>query len=536
MKFISKIYTVSLVVLAMLVIPGCTDLEEELFSDLTSDNFFQSDEELSAALGQAYSAFGSLGNHFNIYTANELSSDEQVICQKGGDWFDGGVLIQLHRHQVTPDNGIMNSAWGVMYNGINTANRLIAQFEGIGTESALAVIPELRAIRAFWYLMALDNFGNVPLVIAFTDDVPSNNSDFQTGRTEVFNFVESELTSVLPSLRSGVGGGDYAKFNQATAHAALVELYLNAEVYTGTARWSDVVTQAEAVEGFGYSLEPDYKANFAIDNEGSSENIFVVPYDKVFLGGFNWPMMNNSTAAQAMFQFTAQPWNGYQTVEEFYNSYVDPVNNPGPQGDVWTGLATAPTQGTQDDRLRNFVVGPQFRLDNGAPVEDPGFEGPDAGTPDPDGINLVHTPQHNELEPNGWRQAGARNQKYTFEIGGTPNMSNDFVVYRYGETQLAKAEALWRMDNGSAEALTIVNSIRARAGVDPYAALTEDNLLAERGREMFAEISRRQDLIRFGRFGDAWWEKDASTSQYEVFPIPQPQIDVNASLTQNPGY
>ncbi len=531
----SKVFAMTLA-LVFLASSSCSDLEEELYSDLSNENFFQNDEENNAALGAAYANLGSFGNHFNLFTINEIASDELVISQKGGDWFDGGVLIQLHRHQFTPDNNTFDSSWGVIYGGITTCNRLISQFEELGQTS---VIPELRALRAFWYYWGMDAFGNIPLQITFSDEVIGNNSSFQAGRTEVFNFVESEILEVLPELREGVGGADYAKFNQAAAHALLCRMYLNAEVYTGTARYADAIEQAEIVEGFGFSLSNAYLDNFVVQNDGSPENIFVVPYDQVNFGGFNWNAMNNSTAAQAMFQFTFQPWNGYQTVEEFYNSYVDPVSNPGPQGPVWTGLSefsesdpTTPNDvGTQDDRLGQFVVGPQLRLDNGELVEDPGFE-----DFDPDGVVLNHTPELNELEPNGWRQGGARNQKYEFEIGGTENMSNDFVIFRLAATMLNKAEAMWRMNPGSTEALAIVNEIRERSGVDPYTALTEDNLLAERGRELYAELHRRQDLIRFGRWGDEWWEKGTSSEQYEVFPIPQQQIDVNSLLNQNPGY
>ena len=129
--------------------------------------------------------------------------------------------------------------------------------------------------------------------------------------------------------------------------------------------------------------------------------------------------------------------------------------------------------------------------------------------------------------------------KYEFEIGGTPDASNDFIIFRLADVKLVRAEALWRMNAGDAEALSIVNEIRTRAGVDTYASLTADNLFAERGREMFAEMTRRQDQIRFGKWGDAWWEKVAYTqtgSQYIVFPIPQVQIDASAALKQNPEY
>lgn len=271
--------------------PACTDLEEELYSDVTDDNFFQTDDEFISALGSAYSSFYGIGNHSNLWSSNEISSDEMVITTKGGDWYDGGVLLQLHQHEWTPDNGFFNNTWGFLYSGINTCNRLIAQFEGIESDNSTAYINELRAIRAIWYMWAMDAFGNVPLVTGFTDDVPKNNSDFQAGRTEAYNLVESELLAVVGDLDSNVGGNAYARVNQATAYAALAKLYLNAEVYTGTAQWAKAIDMVNKVEAFGYSLESLYAANFAQENSSSSENIFVVPYDKVFATGFNWPMM-----------------------------------------------------------------------------------------------------------------------------------------------------------------------------------------------------------------------------------------------------
>jgi|TARA_B110000503_G_scaffold133021_1_gene209825 starch-binding outer membrane protein, SusD/RagB family len=516
--------------------PACTDLEEELYSDVTDDNFFQTDDEFISALGSAYSSFYGIGNHSNLWSSNEISSDEMVITTKGGDWYDGGVLLQLHQHEWTPDNGFFNNTWGFLYSGINTCNRLIAQFEGIESDNSTAYINELRAIRAIWYMWAMDAFGNVPLVTGFTDDVPKNNSDFQAGRTEAYNLVESELLAVVGDLDSNVGGNAYARVNQATAYAALAKLYLNAEVYTGTAQWAKAIDMVNKVEAFGYSLESLYAANFAQENSSSSENIFVVPYDKVFATGFNWPMMTLHYASQNVFELTAQPWNGYSTVEEFYNSYIDTVNNPGTVGPVWRGLATPGNDlsvpnslGTQDSRLSNFVVGPQLKPDR-TQAEDPA-----ADDDDPDGAGLNFTPFINAIYPNGWRQGGARIGKYAYEQGGTDNMSNDFVIFRWGDMLLVRAEANYRLGN-SAAALTDVNAVRARAGVTPYTTLTDENLLGERGREMFAELSRRQDQIRFGTFGGTWWEKGTSDSKYEVFPIPQPQMDVNTTLTQNPKY
>jgi starch-binding outer membrane protein, SusD/RagB family len=522
---------------------SCTDLEEELFSDVTAENFFKTDEEFIAALGQAYRSFAGLGNHSNLWSVQEISSDELVITTKGGDWYDGGVLIQLHQHNWTIDNGFFNNTWQFLYGGVNTCNRLIYQFNQLGTPESKAFVSELRAIRALWYYWLLDSFGNVPLVVDFTKTDPVGNST----RAQVFAFVESELNAVINDLPEAKDSSTYGRITKWAAYSILTKLYLNAGVYTGTPQWQKAADAAQAIIASGkYNLEAVYSDNFSINNQGSNENIFVYPYDKVFADGFNWPMMTLHYASQGVYKLTMQPWNGYAVVEEFYNSYIDPVQNPGPQGSVWKGLATDanndripddPTSiGTQDKRLTNFVVGPQYNPD-GTRATDPGFEGASSAAPDPDGAPLTFTPQNNQIYPNGWRQGGARIGKYQYEVGGTNNMSNDFVVFRYSDILLSRAEALWRLNASSSEALSLVNQIRNRAGVTPYSApLTADKLLAERGREMFAEMTRRQDLIRFDKWGAAWWEKPVSSATYKLFPIPKQQRDVNSLLTQNPGY
>ena len=127
--------------------------------------------------------------------------------------------------------------------------------------------------------------------------------------------------------------------------------------------------------------------------------------------------------------------------------------------------------------------------------------------------------------------------KYSFKQFGRPDMDNDYVIVRLGELYLNRAEALARAAGDWSLAGPDVNVIRTRAGVGPLAPLTADSFLAERGREMFQETSRRTDLIRFGKYTGTWWEKPASAEYRELFPIPFEQIQAsNGSLTQNPGY
>jgi hypothetical protein len=98
------------------------------------------------------------------------------------------------------------------------------------------------------------------------------------------------------------------------------------------------------------------------------------------------------------------------------------------------------------------------------------------------------------------------------------------------------AEALWRQNPSDAAALGLVNQVRQRAGVGNLASLDADNMLAERGREMFYEGWRRQDLIRFGKYGNAWFGKPAETNPNVLFPVPLSQLQANPNLKQNPGY
>ena len=499
------------------IVPACTNLDEELYSDLAAENFFTTEEENIAALGQAYSSMTHWGNHFNIWTANELSSDELVIPTRGGDWYDGGILLQLHEHRFATDNGIIGNAWNVSYGAINTVNRLIYQFSSI--EGADAYEAELRAIRAFYYFHLLDMFGNVPLSTDFTDTETKPNSS----RTEVFNFVKSELDAVIPLLSEKRDASTYGRMNKWAALALRMKLHLNAEAWTGTASWAGVKADADAIINSGvFALEANYSDNFKESNEGSSENIFVVPYDEVFAGGFNWVAMTLHYASQNTFNLTFQPWNGYATVEEFYNSYIDPAQNPGPQGEVVKGQGAG--TGTLDSRLSNFLVGDQGTDDSA---------GGEAG--DDDGTGLYFTPYINMIWPDACRQCGARINKYGHVQGGRENMNHDFVLLRYADVLLSKAEAhLWTGD--AAGALGIVNQIRTRAGVTPFNDLDADKMLAERGREMYVENDRRRALIRFGKWNDAWWAKEASDAMYKLFPIPKDQLNANPKLTQNPGY
>jgi hypothetical protein len=151
-------------------------------------------------------------------------------------------------------------------------------------------------------------------------------------------------------------------------------------------------------------------------------------------------------------------------------------------------------------------------------------------------LEISYSTDINELEPDANRVGGARMGKFSFRQGQAQEADNDYPIVRLGEMYLIRAEGLARAAGDWSLAAADVNTIRARAGLSPI-SVTADSFLAERGREMFQESTRRQDLIRFGKYNDPWWEKSASQPFRNIYPIPQGQIDASGgTLTQNPGY
>lgn len=530
-KFL-KYFLISGLALALV---GCTDLEEELVGDITEDITVPgvdvggpggNDGPLTAVYAELRNA--GTANHGGYYSIQEIPTDEMVIGAKGGDWFDGGILIELHQHTYNSTHAFVNGTWTQTYNAIGTANDKLGDGTLDATQTAQA-----RAVRAYFYWRLLDLYGNVKIVTETSADPP------QASRQEVFNFVESELLAAigisevtdnmdLTNSPLPDGGSAYA-MNRYGALGLLAKLYLNAEVYTGTARWEEAANAASFVIDSGvYQLcgegctvtnlgaRPDvesdpkdlegYAAVFAANNEGNPEHIFSVRYDEATGAGMNFSQMNLHYSSQFTWNFDQQPWNGYATLEEFYNSYDD--------GDA--------------RKTNNFIVGPQLDFSGSALLD---------YAADDDDIQLNYTAKINELAPNYQREAGARPSKFSFKQFGRQEMDNDFPIVRLGDVYLMRAEARARQSGNWSDAEADVNVLRARAGVSAYAGnLDADEFLAERGREMFQETSRRTDMIRFGAYNGTWWEKPASDPFRNIFPIPQEQINAGTGLTQNPGY
>ncbi|PKA98834.1 putative outer membrane starch-binding protein [Flavobacteriaceae bacterium MAR_2009_75] len=530
MKQLFKITCLS----TMLIAFSCTDLEDDLEDSFTEDQQF-SNNGVSLGGGGGGGALlapfsrlraGTAGNT-GFFATNTVTGDDVAVTQKGGDWFDGGIWIQLHRHTYGSTHDRINELWNDGYAGIGECNTSLA-----GSLNANQTA-QIRALRAYFYWRLMDGFGRVKIITSPGQDAP------QSSRQDVFNFIESELLDVLgiPAVTASLNlsGSDLNtdisnyRINQYAALGILAKLYLNAEVYTGTPRWEEAQWAAEYIlDNSPYQLCADgcsvpnqakrpsvasdpetlegYAAVFAPNNENNPEIIWAAEYDETGAGGMNFNVMTLHGPSQLTWGLDVQPWNGFVVLEEFYNSF-------------------------EDDDLRkeaNFLQGPQTDF-NGDPLLDYAAD---------DGELIIdYKPNINELEPNAWRDGGVRMKKFSFALFQRQDMNNDYPIVRLGDVHLIRAEAMARAQGDWSMALSDVNALRDRAGLGALSSLDEDGFLAERGKEMFQESSRRIDLIRFGKYEDTWWEKTDSDPAKRIFPIPQAQIDAsNGTLTQNPGY
>jgi hypothetical protein len=512
--FFTKISLIA--ILIALSQQSCTKLDETVYSDLTGDKFFQNPDNLIYGFGVAYTNLYQLVGHKYGMVGMDAGTDLLCVPQRGGDWFDGGEWLRWHRLTFTPSEAYVARWWNILYYGINTTNRLIYQFnllEGVDTKPAIA---ELRALRALYYYWLVDLYGNVPIIDKF--DVPTDFKPANNTRQEVYNFIESELLAVKDDLSKETGLPMYGRINYYTAEMILAKLYLNAEVYTGTPQWQKALDACDTIIQSGkYSLSPDFFDNFKEDASNSPEILLGVAFDKVNAPGFEIHLFTLHYNLQTKYQLQSSPWNGICAQESLFNEFA-----------------------SNDDRINGLLYGKQYN-DDGTQIMDPSYEKFDPTNPrkprDLDGAGLNLTPQINMLEPNCLRQAGARIAKFPFIPESDRYTSNDFPIFRYADVLLMKAEILLRMGGDAGTALDLVNQVRLRAHADPLASIDLDGILDERARELYAEGWRRSDLIRFGKYLDARWEKpDVSDAHVELWPIPEAQVLANPNLTQNPGY
>lgn len=531
----------SILLSAMLTVlmASCHKVDVPIRTELTPDVFPQNPTQFIQAAGPAYAALRG-GYSLDYWFMQSLSTDESILPARGGNWYDNQNYIALHYHNWTKDHGWTNSTWNWLSIVIGTTNQALTILDetmpaGAAKQTSLA---ELKMVRAIAYFMLMDLYGNVPIVTTYGDFTPKPN----TPRKQVFEFIESEVKASLPNLSAASGVSTYGRANKYTAFALLAKMYLNAEVYTGTQRYNECIAVCDSVINSGlYAVEPrnTYLRMFHPNNGPSfKEFIFAIPYDPAA----------NSLPGTNGFQYHAR----YDVPRSMRNRFTLPHTPSAPRSTLPEFYAYF--DDANDIRNNQWLTGLQFNY-NGTPVTvtttkkgyDQFYTGSDGSAPLTYQVNL--TPNivlrqsvaafdlgNDEI---AWNM-GYRNIKfYPDSLSTSRNQNNDVPFLRYADILLMKAEAILR--GGAATmghtAVSLVNSVRSnRTTSAPLAAVTLDDLYAERAREFAWESWRRNDMIRFGKFEGSWGFKTDANPAKRLFPIPTGAMALNPALTQNPGY
>ena len=522
---------------------SCTELEDESFNNIVSKDFTPTTEqEIASIVGSTYVAWRQTFLLWNgVWRSQEVSADQIVIPARPNGWVDGGVYRRIHEHNWTALEDNVFQGWNRTYSGITNCNRVIYQIESdilpLG-ENAASTLAELKVLRASYYYILMDLYGNVPIVTDF--DVPEGFLPEQKSRAEVYQFVVKEILDNIDMLSEANDGTTYARFNKWAAYTLLAKIYLNAEVYTGIEQWGKCIEACDAVinSGAGYILEPDQKNVFVTENEGSKEIIFALPIDETYTTDWNTfdvHMQSLQPANQTTYKLLFSPWGGMCAIPQFIDTF-DP----------------------EDSRLtQNFIYGQQYSASGEMLM---GTLGASSGQPLAYINELPGVDQSEEIH-------GYRFGKFEIEVGSSNILNNDFPLFRYADVLMMKAECLLRNSKAD-EAAQIVSQVRERSfKANPSkATVTGDQLMqgsvydyglrnhlettaeggadVEYGRfldelawEFNQEGRRRQDMIRFGVYTTKSWLSHSASADYKkLYPIPQTEINNNINLGQNYGY
>jgi len=487
---------------------GCTDLEEEVYSQIPVDSYGATDTEVNSLIAPIYSRL----RDFNAIRSAVNNTTDMFVTptRRGGDWWDGGAFKEMAQGTWRPQTGAIIGDYNTSYSRITECNRIIYMIEN---SPAIAdkepFLSQIRAARAFRYFILLDEYGNVPIVTDFTDlSKPSTNP-----RAEVYDFVLSELNAIKDVIRSDVSASSYGKYTKGAVYTMLAKMYLNAEVWNpaGGPKWQEAADACDVVMGLGYSLEPNWKEQFSANNENSKEAILVA--------------VNSISSSFGVRGYTLH--------------YLGPkaLGLPGSANNGIAAHADFVRSFDPDDKRLgwSFIIGPQLDPSTGEVLITA------HGRPLDHTIDIT---MKYALDADGWGQTeqedGARCFKWEYKKGATA-MENDYAIFRLADVYLMKAEALVRAGEDNVEATRLVNEIRKRVFTDPAklkTSVTLDDIYLERRWELAWEGWGRQDMIRFGTFLNAipGWRSAALPEFRLLWPIPQTALDANPNLTQNPGY
>ncbi len=495
---------------------------------------------------------GATGFSRILFCLQELPTDEAKNC-----WGDGD-LDNYNFMKWTSTGGFNEATYNRIGIGVSIANDFITNAtEKLGNDPEVQqYIAEARFIRAYLYAIGMDLYGKLPIITEVgKDDKPK-----QATRAEIFAFVEKELLELETLL--GDAKKEYGRMNKYAATALLSRIYLNAEVYTGTAKWAEAKAKAEMVINSGqFALHSNYAELFMADNDtngAQNEFIFLLTQsgqNKNYSGttflvhaaggkdmnmetfGVNGGWYGNVTTGAFVDQFSepndmrkmfhTKDGNDDRTKEVVKQNGKVPFGGNGYLITKWTNLTSARVLKTSGDNIAvmagtyNITIDVNNNTYKIARTDDAAVA-PTTGTPNTNAVGTAAP----SVEP------------------GNTTVSTDFPIIRLAELYLNLAEAAVKMgDNGAAT--TALNVLRARAGVSPLADANIETVFNERSRELYWECHRRTDLIRFGKFTTAnyFWEykgnQESATTlspDLKLYPIPNNVILANDNLQQNPGY
>ncbi len=486
---------------------GCTKVDETVFDKYAANEFYGTAQGADVALASVYAqvpgnwdGVGYAGADRGWYDLNSMSSDEQVVPHRTtGDWeLD---FARLYLRQWLPSEGFIHNTWNWLYKSIFTANLAIDQLEKAKAEPAK--IAEARVLRAFFYYLLMDDFGSVPF---YTDNNVTVDKIPQATRADVYNFIVTEITGNVDKLSATRGGAFYGRFNKWAGYALLAKVYLNANVYTGTPKYTECIAACDKISEGGFTLHSGvadaahplgYKYFELFGDVCPDDETILAIYVKADVVGRNIFTIRSLGGTDGTKLLGYGAWNGSVVLKDFVQKFAD-----------------------NDIRKRQFRYGSNLY------------------GPQPAGFinySLDITSLDNPgAEPN----QGARNQKfYPVTPSSSGGASNDFPIYRYADILLMKAECLVRSSGDAAAASALVTKVRTRAGLAALANNpTLDNIYDERGFELTWEGHRRQDMIRFGKFTQAHGLAPAADNHYLLFPLPTAALNTNPLLKQNLGY
>lgn len=508
------------IVILFAVTCGCTNLDEKLFSGINETDYPQTEEQAAVSHLSSYNALANLFDDSGYwYLTQEITSDELVAPTRAADWYDGGKWLVLQYHSWSNSADAVGNMWNTLWNGIAEANSILDKTVSTD-DAAMKIKAEVEAIRSLYYFWLFDNYGDVPYLTTY---YTAPTQPYRTKRASIFDSLTTTLERDYPLLNS-VENASYKSYaSKEMALTLLAKLYLNGAVYTGqenSSYYQKTINYCNELLACSYlSLDDNVMDMFKIATSGtSSELIFIIPFDATSKQGFRLHMRSLGYVSKATFNMTDQPWNGFCAIPTFYDKYE--ATDVRRDGYLLHGL--------QYDYLGAAIIDAK----TGNQVDfDPYIKIPEMTTSNMqiEGIDNFHMTHD-----------GARVQKFEIYAGAKTNLTVNFPVFRLADVVFMKAEAELRLNGTvSSETMTLVNAIWNRANeTPPSEGLTLNNILDERGKELFCEGHRRTDMIRFGTFDQPFWGMGQTSmtgvpepnAVQNVFPIPQSAITSNPNL------